>query len=254
MLNNISYSALNSWLLCGESFRRTYFEERLPPNINMWRGTSVHNTLEVNHSQKIDSEVDLKLDYLHDYCRDEYVHGVKDNGVYMPNEDKPFKNKLLNQGLNQSLNAITAYKEKLAPDIHPLKVEEYIRTDIGLDMPISGRIDLQTKDKVITDFKIGKRKARDWEHKDLQPSFYSLLKYVTEKELPIFKYNIIPNNGNIQELQTSRSFNDLKILILYIKLFIKDLKAGIFRPCQAGGWKCSERYCHFFTTCKYMGN
>lgn len=254
MLSNVSFSALNLWLLCGEACRRTYWETPIPPGVTAWRGRSGHESIEVNNTQKVTSAIDLKLDYLQDYCRDKYVHGIKDEGVYMPREDIPFKNKILNQGLNQALNAVATYKEKIAPKLQPAKVEQYIRTDVGLEMPLSGRIDTQDINDVIIDFKIGKRKPKNFEHKDMQPTFYLLLKYLTTKEIPKFKYNIIPANGDIQELPTTRTFNDFHILMDFIKLFIKDIKAGIFRPAQPGHWKCSERWCGYHPTCKYVGN
>jgi len=254
MLSNVSFSALNSWFLCGESCKRTYFGERFPPGISAYRGRSFHDTVEVNHSQKIDSNLDLKLDYMQDYCRDQYVNSIKNNGYFLPKEDYPYKSKLLNQGLNHAVGAIKAYKEKIAPMLHPIKVELYMKSDIGLGMPISGRLDLIDSNGKIRDFKIGKKKQKNWEHKDLQPTFYSLLMYLKEKKIPDFEYNVIPPSGDVQVLPTARTFEDFKILIQHIKLFIKDISAGVFRPAQPGSWICTEKYCQYFSTCKYVGN
>lgn len=251
MLTNISFSALNLWLLCGECCRRTYFETPIPPGIAMWRGRSFHSAAEINHKQKIDSYIDLKLDYLKDYCRDSYVHGINDEGFYLPLDEKPYKNKLLNKGLSEAVTAVEVYKKDIAPTLQPKTVEKYIRTDIGLEMPISGRIDVEDSNDTIVDFKVGKRKQKNWEHTDFQPTFYGLLKYMTEKKLPKFLFNIIPSNGIVQKLPTTRSFDDFTILIRYVKLFIKDIKAGIFRPASPGHWKCQPKWCGYYYTCKY---
>jgi hypothetical protein len=43
-------------------------------------------------------------------------------------------------------------------------------------------------------------------------------------------------------------------LIHKIQIFLKGLKAGIFLPAESGSWACSEKFCGYWSTCKYVGN
>jgi len=68
--------------------------------------------------------VDLPLEDIQDATRDEYVHLVKEEGVFIPEDKLTEKNKLMAEGLDNSVRLAKLYAEELAPKIQPMMVEE----------------------------------------------------------------------------------------------------------------------------------
>jgi len=251
MIKAISNSMLDLWLKCGEAFKFRYLEElKIPPGIAAHRGSAIHKATEINHKQKIDTEEDMPLDSLQDAARDEYVMRCKE-GVLIPPEDRPQKDKLLNEGLNDAISMTKSYKDEIAPQIMPAIVEKYMSEDFGFEYPICGIIDVIDIVNIKHDIKTcAKIKSAGWETKELQPTFYTLLRPPLNNIASKFKYHIITPQ-KVQELETQRTATDINHLIKYIKVFMRDLKVGIFKPAELGHWFCSEKWCGYYPICKY---
>ena len=252
----IHQSTLGSWLRCGEAFRRRYIEgEIIPPGIAARRGSGTHKAVEINHRQKIKSGVDLPLGDLKDAARDEFVRLIKDEGVFIPKEQLSEKDKILNEGLNQTIQATEIYRGEIAPKIQPVRVEERITVDVpGIALPISGTLDAEDDKGFIQDLKVMKRKSQAAADRDPQPGFYYLLRKGLTGEWPAgFKYQlIIPNKTMLhEEITTYRNMAQIKILFRYIEQFLNDLKTGSFKPADPGHWLCHPEWCGFYRDCKY---
>lgn len=256
MIRSIHQSMVNSWLACGERFRRRYIEgDIIPPGIAARRGSGFHKGAEVNHRQKIASGSDLPLPDLQDAARDEYVRLVRDEGVFIPRASLSEKNSLLNEGLNQTIQAMEIYHSQIAPDIQPALVEQFAEADIGLAVPLAGTIDVSDANRRIIDLKLQKRKSQEWADRELQPSFYAVLyKSLTGNDLSAFVYEqVIPNKAMLREpLATKRGEADFRRLKRYLAAFLNDLKSGNFRPAEPGHWLCSENFCGYFRSCSYV--
>lgn len=256
MIKSIHQSMVNSWLACGERFRRRYIEgDIIPPGIAARRGAGFHKGAEVNHRQKIESGEDMPLVDIQDAARDEYVHLVRDQGVFIPRANLGEKNALLNEGLNQTVQAIEIYRNEIAPEIQPALVEQFAEADIGLSLPLAGIIDVSDANRRIIDLKLQKRKNQDWADHELQPSFYAILyKSLTGNDLSEFVYEqVIPNKTMLREpLTTKRGENDFRRLKRYLAAFLTDLKAGTFRPAEPGHYLCSENFCGYYRSCSYV--
>ncbi|MBU0753683.1 MAG: PD-(D/E)XK nuclease family protein, partial [Planctomycetes bacterium] len=218
--------------------------------------SALHKAAEINHLQKIITGQDMSLDSLKDACRDEYVRLMREKGVFIPRKQRPETHKLVSEGLKQALSATELYHDKIAPQLEPLHVEKTMEADIGAGLPLKGTLDLEEKGGIITDLKVMKRKDQQWADRELQPTFYCLLKYKTDGQWPTgFKYEVIVPNGKPVHLRllTKRVKKDVMILVHYISSFLKDLQAGVFRPADPGHWMCSPNYCGFYETCPYVG-
>jgi len=256
MTFELHQSMLNSWLKCGEQFRRRYIErEIIPPGIAARRGTGSHKGAEVNHRQKIKSKVDLPVSDLQDAARDEFVRVVKEKGVFIPKNEVSGKNRLLNEGLNQVVEAMIIYHQDVAPHIQPVMVEERLSAEIeGLPMPIGGILDVSDDRGNIIDLKVMKSKNQAWADNQLQPAFYYLLYKAATGEFPKqFNFElIVPNKEMVhKQLVTQRSGRDFVVLKRLIEVFQHDLQAGVFRPAEPDSWVCSQAWCGFYQTCKF---
>ena len=257
MIDSIHQSTLNMALRCGEQFRRRYLEnEIIPPSIAAGRGTGLHKANEVNLKQKIQTKEDLPVDDLKDAARDGYIHSFR-YGVYLAKEDVSAKDKLLNDGLNQTIQLTELYHEEVAPEIVPLEVEQEFIIDVGLDLPLSGRIDMQEKNKVDDLKSSGKKWADGQIQKEIQPVFYSLAHEKQTGVRPEFVYHILRTlkDGAKRQVQ-SMTATDEQYMALFAKLqmFLKMLKGGLFPPANPTSWWCTPRYCGYFYTCPYVGN
>jgi len=266
VIDGIHQSSLNMGLKCAESFRRRYLMgEIIPPGIALLRGTGTHKAAEINHQQKIETGQDLPLDDLKDAARDKYVKRAKESGVYLIKEDLSAKDRLLNDGLNDTVRCVETYHKDIAPTIQPIAVEEKIGPiDVGLELPVFLRIDYWEKDNLIRDLKTA---AKKWTagriNTEIQPVLYSLGYLLEFNVNPRFRYDItIARRGkdgkptstgtDTQEMQATNQ--DYSALYEKMKAFIKMLKLGNFPPCNSNNWWCSERYCGYWHTCAYCGN
>lgn len=257
MINSIHQSTLNMALRCGEQFRRRHIEgEIIPPGIAAGRGTGVHKANEVNLKQKIQTKEDLPLSDLQDACRDGFV-GAFRNGIYLPKEDIPSKNEIINEGLNDAIRLTRLYRDEVAPEIVPMEVERPFKIDVGLALPIAGRIDMEQNGKVDDLKSSGKTWAEGQINKEIQPVLYS---FAHEKETgirPEFRYHILIalKKGEKRQVQ-SLTCTDAHYEALFAKLrmFIRMLDSGSFMPANPASWWCDERFCGYFHTCEYVGN
>jgi hypothetical protein len=256
MTFELHQSMLNSWLKCGVQFRRRYIEgEVIPPGIAARRGQGSHKGAEVNHRQKIKSKIDLPVSDLQDAARDEFVHVVKERGVFIPKNEVSGKNRLLNEGLNQVVEAMVIYHQDIAPHIQPVMVEERLSAEIeGFPMSLGGILDVSDEQGRVIDLKIMKRQNQVWADRQLQPTFYYLLYKAATGEFPKqFNFEcVVPNKEMVHSrLVTERNERDFRVLRRIIEVFQHDLQTGVFRPAMPDHWACTPQFCGYYQTCKY---
>jgi len=241
---------------CPEQYRRRWINgEIIPPGIAARRGSATHKAAEINHAQKLHSKEDLPVGDLQDAARDHYVHLVKEEGVFIPQDQVSVKERLLAEGLDAATRLTKLYHDALAPQIMPVLVEERLTIDAGLDLPIKGTIDVLTVDNWMPDMKTAaKSKGASEAENSLQLTFYAGLvanhtgKWPERVSLEILVDNKIPK---LQSLETTRGPDDWAKLMLRLQLFVAQLRTGLFPPCDPGHWLCSPAWCGYFQTCKY---
>ena len=171
----ITQSMLGMFLRCPHQFERRYLRgDIIPPGIAARRGSATHKAAQLNHEQKLHTQTDLSVGDLQDVARDHYVRIIQEEGVFIPRERLPDKDKLLAAGLDASVRLTTLYREALAPAIHPLLVEEQLIWDVGLGLPLKGTIDVLTTDYWLPDLKTADKSKgpRDADY-SLQLTFYA---------------------------------------------------------------------------------
>lgn len=258
MIDSIHQSSLNTAFRCGEQFRRRYIEgEIIPPGIAAGRGTGLHKANEVNLKQKIKTGADLPISDLQDACRDGFVKAFS-GGIYIPKEDLSSKNEIINQGLNDAIRLTRLYRDEVAPGIVPLEVERKFKIDVGLELPLAGQIDIEQENR-IDDLKTsGKTWAEGQIQREIQPVFYSLVHEKETGSRPEFRYHILValKTGEKRQVQAMTCTNaHYHALFAKLQMFMKMLETGTFLPANPSSWWCgSDRWCGYFSTCKYMGN
>jgi RecB family exonuclease len=172
-INHWSPSSLMMLRRCPYQWQQRYIKGRKErPGEAPVVGTAVHNALERNFGQKIESHVDLSTAELLEWYDDvgwpttleleqakagaEVLWDVtRKDGT--PDTDAPRA---------RGRKMVDAYHSGVAPRIQPLTVENEFKTwEFGLAIPVVGRFDL-AKQESLVDYKTGKRKytapKEDW--------------------------------------------------------------------------------------------
>lgn len=238
----------NTFLRCGEQFRRRYIEgEITPPGIAARTGSGTHKAAEINHIQKLESGFDLPLDVIQDAARDEYVRLVRDRGVFIPRQDVPAKNKLLAEGLDRTVRLAKLYAEKVAPEVKPKAVEVTLYHEVpGLDIPLRGQLDLLDENNIYRDLKTsGKAGSQSTADNSLQLTFYWGLARANDFPVDRLALDFLVDTGEKsyhRQFSTYRMPGDFDALIQRIKMILQSIKAGLFQPCDPTSWACNERW------------
>lgn len=251
MINHVSASMYGLWAKCEVAFQYRYLEGlKIPGTAAMHGGSALHEACNINHTQKIETQKDMPCSDLQDAARDTFVEKVRE-AIYIPKEDRGRKNDVLNSALNCAIENVKGYSKEIAPEIQPSASEIKIWGDFGLDLPVLGIIDVVHEKNMLIDFKTTKRKkASGSEHKELQPSFYTML-WKNETGIDAnFKYYYL-KNGEVDERESSRNKADCDQLLLRLEVFINSVKTGIYKPAEPGHWQCTEKWCGYWPICKF---
>jgi hypothetical protein len=252
----ITQSMLGMFLRCPHQFERRYLRgEIIPPGIAARRGSATHKAAQLNHEQKLHSQTDLPLGDLQDAARDHYITLIKEDGVFLPKDRLPDKDKLLAAGLDATVRLTTLYREALAPSIQPLLVEEPLTCEVGLALPLKGTIDVLTTDHWLPDLKTAdKSKGPKEADYSLQLTFYAgLVAQRTGTWPQRISLEVLVNTkaAKLQSLPTSRGPEDWRNLVQRVHLMVAQMEAGLFPPCDPSAWICSPTWCGYFWTCTY---
>ena len=169
----------------------------------------------------------------------------------------PSKVKLLNHGLNETVRLTRLYRRQVAPKVKPVDTEGFISVDIGVDLPLKGRLDVEEGDG-IRDLKGA---SRSWPKgragKEIQPAIYTMLFLKKRGIHPTFIYDVLvalQDDEKHQVISDDVTRKKLKATLAVIYRVMRSIESGVFNPCDPTSWVCSERFCGYYLTCPYVGN
>lgn len=261
---HISASQLDSYMNCGESWRRRYIEgEKTPPSLAIIKGQIGHTLLEANSLYKIKYKNDLSVEELLIIFDLAFYKKAK-MGIYDPEEDfeslEDCKNKL-----KEEFELLIPVMLESQKDIKPIEVEKKQEIEIeGLGKSIKLVTDLKTMDGGIVDYKFtGKAKNQDYADSNTGLTVYALAYFNTHKKMPTFIkiHNFYIKNtkkegmsAHYKEIVTHRTVEDFRVLLDRFKIAINGINTGVYLPAQLDSWSCSAKFCGFFESCKYVNN
>lgn len=258
---HISPSQINTFTRCGEAYRRSYIErEKLPPGVALLRGTSVHAGAELNNKQKIKSRKDISVKKIVEASVARFKNGIKADGLLLTSDEQGIgQRKVVGQAIDSTARMAEYYRLYMAPRRQPRAVEITHQITLpGTEYDLLGRLDMITDREEIQDLKTGKkpRSQRDWDT-DVALSAYALTYQAIHKKKPrgiLIDQIVQRKNGDIQgfEFSTSRTRDDMAVLVNRVNAMMGALRAGVFIPANTGSWWCSERWCGYARTCPYF--
>lgn len=236
---------------------------KIPPGVDMIRGSGVHRGVGRNLRQKIESFVDLPEDEVTDAARDHVVSAFKGD-VTMSAEERTIGARRLAGRTSDTAAAMAAeHHRTLAPTIQPTLVEHKItlKASKALDADLVGIIDLvseQDDQIVIRDLKTSaKRKSQEDADRDEGLSTYVLLERARSGRMigrVALDVVVETTAGKIysETLWAKRGPEDLKVLVRRFQRALEVIERGVFMPRTPDFW-CSERWCGYWGICKFGG-
>jgi hypothetical protein len=285
--NSMLYTAQQ----CGERFRRKYIERDFrPSSIRAKRGIAVHKVAGKSHVRQLAGKergdprevyIDAVLsdEEAKDVAATEFDHSVKEYGVAWSDAEKEIGvEKVAGEEKDTAVRMAGYYVGKVARGVDPLAVERSLTIKpAGLDVEILGIIDLVGEEpapaldpfaeeperrvrgvtiEVVHDLKTSdKRPREDAIGSNQQLTMYSLLRAAqTGKPPDRVRLTTLVNSrqGVVTVTQTgTRSLEDLNAVAARIDASIRMVEAGAFVPANPDAWWCSEKFCEYWTECKF---
>lgn len=159
-IQHLSASSVGMLMRCPRQFQERYIHGRKErPGESMVIGSFMHETLEWNYLQKIESHVDQPvldaLQYLHDVAVPKVIEeeGGADNVKWDAGSD-------LDTARREGDRITSAYYRSVVPRIQPISVEKRFELTVpGVEVPIIGYIDTEDAHRNL-DTKTGKNAVR----------------------------------------------------------------------------------------------
>jgi len=259
MILSLTQTMLSMASRCAEQFRRRFIEgEIIPPNIAAIRGTALHKAASENHRHIQSKGEALSEESILDLSATAYIETLS-NGVSLTQEEAIEKSKVLGKGKDETISLASLYSRKVSPCVKkPLLIETELSADVGLDIPLSGTVDLLHNGKTILDLKTAsKSKPDSFGQNNLQATAYTILVQKEIVERPNFEFRVLVANKEPVEqvIPAIVSQQDERALLARMMVVLRMLETGLFPPTNPNeAWWCSERFCGYWSSCRYVGH
>jgi RecB family exonuclease len=243
-----SHSSVNTYVRCPYQFLFRYIlGKKIPPPSALVVGSTVHETLEYNYKQKIESFTDIPVSKIQEKWASQWELNLK-KGIEF--EEGETRESLLDEGIK----LVAGYQEVVAPTIQPVVVEESFTLIFpNVSKPIIGKIDLiDDKDAIIDHKTAGRTPTQDVVDKDSQLSMYSLAFYEKYRTLPknlILSYLVKTKKPQYPQLETKRTLDNFVALKHNVAQVVRCIENGIFFP-NPHNYFCSKGSCGYYPLCE----
>ena len=262
--NEWSQSAL--WLVqdCGEAYRRRYLlKERYPSSIRQIRGTVIHAVSHAALARKLSADALPSTEEARDLAADQFDRLLKEGVSYEPEDVAEGIDTVNGRSKDFSIGLSAFHVESVAPTIRPVAVERRITVKPkDSDLTISGKIDLIDASpfgETIRDLKTSEKSPRkDQAEVSQQLTMYAMLRWAEVGTLPrllALDYLVQTPKDKRESyvpMLTRRSPDDVQSLVNRLNMATEAVKKGVFVPANPDSWRCSPRYCEFYSSCPYV--
>jgi len=246
---------------CPEAWRRRYVEGHIiPPGIAALKGKGFHHGAEQNMRQKVDSHADLPVDDIVEMAVESFDAGTRGEYELTAEEESVGRKKVLAEAKDSLADFALAHAEWQAPDYQPIFVEQPFRIVLPhASHDLVGVIDLADNVDRVTDFKTStKAKSQDDADGSVQLTTYAAAyKSLTGRDPAELRLDTIvqADYRTERDVKTSqRGPDDFEALAQRVSAVITAVNAGIFTPTTPGAWWCSERFCGFHRSCRFVNS
>jgi RecB family exonuclease len=259
-------SSLATLLGCGIAYERRYLrKEYTPATTRMLRGAAVHRALGQGLGLQLTSGTPAPVELYEDVAATE-VDRARHGGATLTAEEMSTGVAATWGGLKDAAVQFAGhYGENVAPTVTPVAIERRVTVDAipGLpDVTLIGTMDQVTREadgaEMVRDDKSTERTPmRTAADTSGQLTMYALLRSLETGTLVsrVALDHLVrsPKTGEVKHVHqpSTRTSADLHALVRRIAAADRAVQAGIFLPAAPEDWRCSERYCPFWSDCSY---
>lgn len=246
-IEHLSFSSINTYLICGEAWRRRYVaKEPAPVSSSLVLGSAFHGAVETYLRGATDLEAAYEQSWMQQLERgqeiawNEQQDAVKADGLRIVRA----------ASVRKLLDDI---RTNFDPEHGEIEKRVELRVP-GVPVPIVGYIDVITKDGVPGDFKTASRMWTDAKAGDeLQPLFYLAALNQEGIQVPgwTFRHYVFAKGQHpaAKVFEVQRKPSEIFGLFEIIKAAWHGIESGVYLQ-QPGSWKCSPRYCEYWQGCR----
>jgi hypothetical protein len=246
-IEHLSYSSISLFLSCSESFRRKYIaKEPTFGSPALVFGSAFHGTLE-QHLLTGRTLLEAWSEEWHKASTDETRGQILWNGE-LPEQHE-------NEGIRMfSDPVILAGIDRVKAQYDGGHIERKIELKVpGVPVPVIGYIDVTLKDGIPADFKTSNKAwSQDRAQGEQQSLFYLAALNQLGETVPdwTFKHFVFikTKKPQFQEFTHKHSLGEIFGLFKQIRSVWVAIQAGSFVQ-NTGSWKCSSRWCDFWSNC-----
>jgi len=269
---HLSPSSLATACRCGEQFRRAYIEgDRLPPGIAQTKGTALHGAAAINFGQKIESHEDMPAAEITEAAVAAFDGAVNNEAIEFTDEENSRGSRVvLAEAKDAVADMATVHAASQAPDYQPVLVEEAVRIVVPHSShDLFGYLDLfahpadhlagepgALKPSYVVDIKTaGKKKTQEDVDGSVQLTTYHAALEILGLMPAEVRLDVLvktKTKTTRQVLSSSRNAVDYASLQARFDSVVAMKEAGVFLPATPDAWWCSERFCGYHSTCKYV--
>ena len=273
-IRHLSHSSYSLWLVCKEAWRLKYLQRKTEPASGaMFLGSRVDDALSLYYRQILEHHQRLDRAQVKDAYRDLWQTELQAEGQQLGIDWTDIDQ---HAAFDLGLQALELTFEQLVPKLgEPLAVQRRVEFNLApglVEWTVVCYLDLETRastpsgeplDRVV-DYKvkgnpIGQQKA----DRDPQASLYLAGRWLGDRPAEEFSFAEIARPGRQRRqvsatlTTTRRTAGQLRSTLARIALAASEIDAyyrqfGADRPwglADPTGWKCSERFCHFWPAC-----
>jgi len=252
-LDHLSYSSISLYQTCPRAWRYRYVEKiPTPASASLAFGSAFHSAIETIIARRaIDQPVEPVAAWTAAW--EVATQQEIDYQGELPEE-------LSNQGLRllthkDTADLLNSIVPMLDADGQPV-IEKRVELRVpGVPVPIIGYIDTILSNGIPADFKTSTRAwTEDKAREELQPAYYlAALNQMGYSQNPSHEFQhfvfVKTKVPQIQIIPTVHPPADWLWLFGAVQEVWRGIEAGVFPP-NPGSWRCSERYCEYWSRCR----
>jgi len=254
MIEHLSYSSINTYLLCPKSWKFRYLD-KVPTktSANLIFGSAWHGAIE-NAVGREDTSTPLEALWAEAWQYQLEQPRNQDVNWGDKSQDELFELGTKMAQTPEILEVIQSLTPLVEGD-QPV-IEKFIELSApGVPVPIIGYIDIITADGVPGDFKTSARKwYKNKAQDEAQPIFYlaalNQLGFDLNPKMKFRHYVFTKTKSPVvQVIETTRTVGELVALFDTITNVWRGIENNVF-PCNYNTWKCSEKWCEYWSNCR----
>lgn len=252
-IDHLSYSSISSFLTCGKAWKYRYIDKvQAPTSQSLIIGSCVHDVVEeMIRCKTLGIDVPDTTEIATQNVQKRLETVTPDNNTLDAENVQNEVLRLISAPL--ILSGVNMIRAKV--DDEGAMIERKVTLEVPeVDVPIIGYIDIVLDDDTPADFKTASRSwTAERAQSEMQPVFY--LAAMGQMGFPVnwhFKHIVFVKNKTpkFQTFDSERKPAEIGRLFTQIQDVWRSMKSETFLPAAPGSWKCSPKFCDYYTLCQ----